>query len=87
MLEALYEDHKARGMLLVVMLSGGDETMLEQWASDYTFPVLLDADGSVQARWDRDSAAPSTHLVAPGVKLVVQDESIDLNQIETHLPR
>lgn len=86
MLDALYQDYEARGFMLVTILSLGDADMQKQWAGEYGFPVLLDADGSVQARWDRDGAQPSFHLIAPGVEMVVQDESPDNTQIEGNLP-
>jgi hypothetical protein len=86
-LDALYQDYKDQGLLLVIILSGGDAEMQKTWAGDYEFPVLLDdSNGTTQARWDLDFAVPSEHLIAPGTKLVVQDESVSTADIDAHLP-
>jgi hypothetical protein len=86
-LEALFNDYAAQGLLIMTLLAGTDEAGVQTWVEEYglTHPVLNDASGAVANRWEADYAWPSKTLLAGGLELLVADGEVSEIDIEEAL--
>ena len=93
-LEALYQEYKDRGFIVVTMLaennSGSAPTMedLQAWQATYSVTHPLVSDGGWAASYDYVTVGiPSQQLLKPGAELVVVDGfGLTGADIEPYLP-
>ncbi len=66
-LEALYQEHKAQGLIVITAMTGGAAVDTLAWAETYglTAPVVADSPANLASEWGV-SAIPAQHLVGRG---------------------
>jgi peroxiredoxin len=71
-LYAYHVAHQDDGFTLLAINYGETETTVSQFieANNFHFPVALDMNGAVFARFSRDGSLPSSYLIGPGGELV-----------------
>ena len=86
-LEGLYKEYKDRGFLMVMSFYLGTDEQVAELGAGLTFPVVNDVNGEILRRWEKDSAVPTTSLLAPGFHLLQVDEPLDDATMRDNLPR
>ena len=66
-LEALYQQYKDQGLIVITSMTGGAAVDTLAWAETYglTAPVVADAPANLAGEWGV-SAIPSQHLIGRG---------------------